>query len=70
MKLVDSQGNELVAGALYCMFDNGVDGALVWFGSDGRLYDRDNDEERHDDFDALVRQPGWFHVEYAVMVAA
>lgn len=82
MNLLDSKGNKLVPGALYCI-SNTVKrgdelccdyGALVWFAGDGRLYydAEDSDcegglEECREVFDNLHRQAGCFDAGYAAM---
>jgi hypothetical protein len=66
---LDKDGNPLVPGAMYCMafiepdgFENY--GSLVYYGSDGKFYDADNDELVYDDFDFLVRQIGNINPDY------
>ena len=70
----DSEGNPLEAGALYCkcqILDDECEtlsyGSLVRYGSDGRFYNADYDEDGKDDtsdYDFLVRQVGSIDKSY------
>lgn len=67
--LLDSEGNPLIPGRLYCLATYNRDaendvtyGSLAWFGSDGNLYDANyldiEGNEIDDDYDFLVLQAG------------
>lgn len=86
MSIKDSNGNDLVPGALYCVVTREFDsetgeerdsfGNLYWYSSDGDFYayggmlHEDADEPSYPDFDSLVRQDCAFDESYVWEVAA
>jgi hypothetical protein len=78
MDLKDSDGNDLVPGALYAVFTHHAapmcgesisdTGVFVFFGGDGVLYDADIDDPTEVDpesVEVLIWQAGAFSEEYA-----